>query len=90
MKPARGTCATCHWWEFTDVLRLPSGEEIRNGVCLVEPPTPIMISAPAPGSHLVPTGPKLIPHVIGMRPTAHEKERCGEWKPVGTALDGLQ
>lgn len=83
-KPRRGTCATCHWWEFSNIIRAPNGDEIRNGVCMVNPPSPVMTAMQAPGSQLRPSGPQLVPAVQGMLPPITENGRCSKWLPAGT------
>jgi len=83
-KPQRGQCGTCHWWEFSNVIQLPNGDELRNGVCMVNPPMPIMTAAPVPGSTLSPAGPRMQPAVQGMLPPQTERGRCSKWIATGT------
>lgn len=82
--PKRGTCATCHWWEFSNVIRAPNGDEVRNGVCMVKPPVPIMVATQAPGSQFRSAGPQIVPAVQGMLPPITENGRCGRWEAAGT------
>lgn len=81
---ACGTCGTCHWWEFSNVMRAPNGDELRNGVCMVNPPIPVMTAMQAPGSSLRPGGPQLMPAVQGMLPPITENGRCSKWTAFNT------
>lgn len=85
-KPKRGTCGTCHWWEFSNVITPPNGEQIRNGVCMVNPPVPVMIAAPMPQNVLTPGGPqqRMGAAVQGMLPPQTELGRCSRWIAAAT------
>jgi hypothetical protein len=86
-KPNRGTCATCQWWEFSNIIRAPSGDEVRNGVCMANPPTPVMVAAQVPGSSLRPSGPQVMPAIQGMLPPITEHGRCRRWQAAGTMME---
>ncbi len=90
MKPLPGTCATCHWWEYSNMLKAPDGEDVRNGVCCVSPPVPIMVAMQQPGSALSPSGPRMAPAIQGMLPPITERGRCEKWIPTGTFPEALQ
>lgn len=86
-KPKRGNCGSCQWWEFAGAIRSPNGDEVRNGFCMVNPPVPVMVATPAPGSALSAGGPRMIPGVQGMLPPQTENGRCAQWRAAGMLPD---
>lgn len=79
MKPKRGNCGSCHWFEVATIQQ--NGE--RQGTCCVNPPLAVQVMQMVPGSQLHPQGPQMQPATAGLRPPTTESARCEKWRPAG-------
>jgi hypothetical protein len=82
MKPRKGDCGTCHWFEpETEQIEVgkPKGQP-RAGLCLLRPPIPMQTMIPA---GLGPQGPMMKPALQGVCPPTSENRRCEGWRAFG-------
>ena len=84
-KPIRGQCGTCEWFEVWPGNPEP-GTPLQ-GVCVVNPPSPLATPvAMRPSAIVDPArGPQqqLGMKVDGMSPPTNELRKCSLWRPVG-------
>ena len=79
-KPKLGDCGTCHWFERPEQWTAPPPVQ---GLCLVNPPTPLLGLQEVQGSRLSPGGPQVTHAVQGMVPPTTADRRCEKWRPTG-------
>lgn len=86
MKPRRGNCGSCHWFECGPVHPAQVNGAERQGICMVAPPIAVAVNQQsglaAPGR-----GPQL--GSIGLRPPTGENGRCAQWRPAGVLPDAV-
>jgi hypothetical protein len=91
VKVMRGNCGTCHWWEAPPKAQPEEGQEMRIGICCVNPPVPVMMMAQR--NIVAPLRPgqapiqQAAPDTIGIRPPSLESARCERWRPYGMLPD---